>query len=163
MIERIFAAIDTTSYRFSAIAILLLSIVMVTEVVFRYIPWFNMAQPWIPGMLRLLDIWLIFLGSIVAMGRNQHLRISFFTEKMPQKMREWNNLVVNLITFCLFLLVIYCSIPIVRSAMDLTFAGVPFSRGYSSIALPICTSVMALIAFRRIVVSIKELRSKNTL
>ena len=156
-----FAVLDKISYQFSGLALFLLCVVMILEVLLRYVPWFNFAQDWVPGVLILMDTWLIFLASVAAMYRDKHLRINFFVKKMPQRMGEWNTLLVNTITLCLLLLMTYSSVPIVRSGMDLTFAGVPFSKGYSFMALPVCTSLMALMVVRRIAVSIQKLRLRN--
>lgn len=162
MTRSIFTALDTIFQKLSILAILLLGLVIMIEVIFRYIPWFSFAQPWVPGTLDLLDTWLIFLGSVVGMHQNKHLRITFFVDKIPQRMREWNNIVVNLITLCLLVFIIYYSIPIVRSGMDLGFGGVPFTKGYAFIALPICSFPMTLIVGRRIVESVKKLRLEDT-
>jgi TRAP-type C4-dicarboxylate transport system permease small subunit len=158
--DRIPKFLDRIFYHLSKVAMLLLFITMLIEVIFRYVPGLHMAQPWVPGLLSLLDVWLIYLGSVVAMKSNTHLRITVLTERMSAKTREWNNVLVNLITLILMVLMIYYSIPIVKTGMDLTFfGGVAFSKGYSFIALPICLSAMAVMVLHRIFVSIRRIRS----
>ena len=144
--------------RLSELSLLLLFLVMLAEVLFRYIPSFSSAQPWIPGVIAMLDIWLIFLGSVIAMQSNTHLRIKFFEKFMTPKVKELNRIIVNLITLCLLVLMIVSSIPIVRTGMDLNFGGVPFSKGYSFVALPVCISFMIPIIISRIIRSVKVLR-----
>ena len=139
-------------------ALFALCAVMMVEVVLRYVPWFNLAQDWVPGILILLDTWLIFLASIAAMYRNKHLRIDFFVRKMPPRMAEWNTLVIDTITLILLLGMTYFSIPIFLSGLDLNYAGVPFPKGFSFFALPFCAGLMSLMVVRRIVLSIKKLR-----
>jgi TRAP-type C4-dicarboxylate transport system permease small subunit len=155
--ERIFAALDRVFSQLSGWALFALCIVMGAEVILRYVPWFNLAQDWIPGILIFFDTWMIFLASIVAMQRDNHLRVDFFVKKMPPRMAEWNSLVVNIITLGLLVLVTYTGIPIFRSGMDLNYAGLPFPKGLAFLALPFCTALMALMVVRRIVLTIRKL------
>ncbi|MCX5906197.1 MAG: TRAP transporter small permease subunit [Deltaproteobacteria bacterium] len=157
--ERLTKFLDGIFSHLSRVAMLLLFIVMMIEVIFRYIPGLHMAQPWVPGILSLIDVWLIYLGSVVAMRANSHLRITFLVDRMSARQREWNNVVVNSITLSLLILVSFYSIPIVRTGMDLTFfGGFALSKGYNFIAVPICACAMALMVIRRILQSIQKIR-----
>jgi TRAP-type C4-dicarboxylate transport system permease small subunit len=154
--------LERTFAYLSRVALFLLFVVMLIEVIFRYIPGLHMAQPWVPGILSLIDVWVIYLGSVVAMKTNSHLRITFFVERMTPYQREWNNLIVNSITLILLILLSLYSIPIVRTGMDLTFfGGFALSRGYSFIAVPICASAMALMVVHRILRSIQKIRVRD--
>ncbi len=140
----------------------LLFIVMMIEVIFRYVPGVHMAQPWVPGVLSLIDVWLIYLGSVVAMRANSHLRITFLVDRMSPRQREWNNVAVNSITLVLLLLVSFYSIPIVKTGMDLTFfGGFALSKGYNFIAVPVCACAMALMVVRRIRQSVQKIRTRE--
>lgn len=142
-IEKLFSSL-------SGAAMLLITVIMLAEVVFRYIPWLSSAQAWIPGFIMLLNVWLVFLGSVAAMKSDTHLKMSLFSKHLPISLKNKLNIIVNLISFLLLSLVCYYSIPVVNSGMDITFGGVPFSKGYSFIALPICSGIMAFIALVRI-------------
>ena len=143
-VERIFSSL-------SGAVIFLITVVMLAEALFRYIPWLSSAQAWIPGIIMMLNVWLVFLGSVAAMQLDTHLKMSLFSKNVPDALRKKIKLVVNSVSFVLLALVTYYSIPVVDSGMDITFGGVPFSKGYSFIALPICSGIMALIALKRIV------------
>ena len=160
MLEKLAGGISQVFFRLSALAMFLLCLIMLFEVIFRYIPGLSMAQPWVPGVLSLIDIWLIFMGSVVAMYHGSHLKITFFTSKMPSHVAKPNNLLVNIINLALLIIMTWFSIPIVETGMDLTFGGVPFSKGYSFIALPICTSLMAIMVIRNIIKAIREYRTE---
>lgn len=161
MYEKCTAWLEHVFFGLSAVAMLLLCIVMLIEVLFRYLPGLSMAQPWVPGVLSLIDIWLIFMGSVVAMRAGTHLKITFFTSRMPKPVSGANTIFVNLINLALLLAMAYYSIPIVETGMDLTFGGVPFSKGYGFMALPICTLLMALMVVRRILEEVKKMRSER--
>lgn len=159
--EQISKAFHRIFYHLSGFCMFLLCLVMLIEVIFRYIPGLSMAQPWIPGILSLLDTWLIFLGSVVAMSANSHLRMGFFADRMPVHMREWNRLLVNAITLLLFIIMLFYSRPVVETGWDLQFGGIPFSKGYSIIALPICIGIMSLIVIQRIMTSVRKIAKGN--
>ncbi len=161
--EHLTKFLDTIFSQLSRVAMVLLFIVMMIEVIFRYVPGLHMAQPWVPGILSLIDVWLIYLGSVVAMRANSHLRITFLVDRMSPRQREWNNIMVNSITLALLLLVSFYSIPIVKTGMDLTFfGGFALSKGYSFIAVPICACAMALMVVRRIGQSIRKIKAEES-
>jgi TRAP-type C4-dicarboxylate transport system permease small subunit len=156
--ERLSIFLERIFNHLSKVAILLLFITMLIEVIFRYIPGLHMAQPWVPGFLNLINVWLIYLGSVVAMKSNTHLRITFLTGRMSPKTKAWNDLIVNLMSLLLMILIIYYSVPIVETGMNLTFfGGLALSKGYSFIALPVCLTAMALMLMHRIVVSVRKI------
>ena len=161
MLDKITYYIERCFFYLGAFAMFLLCFVMLIEVFFRYIPSLSIAQPWVPGVLSLIDIWLIFIGSVVAMRAGGHLKINFFTSRMPTPIARANKIFVNLINLILLIIMTYYSIPIVETGMDLTFGGVPFSKGYSFMALPICSSLMALMVVRNIVNAVKEMKSES--
>lgn len=162
MKDRIPELFNSAFYYLSGAAMFLLCLVMLIEVVFRYIPGLSMAQPWIPGVLSLLDTWLIFLASVVAMKKDSHLRITFFTDRLPPRLREWNTLFINIITLVVFLAIIIYSREIVATGMDINFGGVPFSKGYSFIALPVCLGFMTIVIIFRILESVNKMMRGNT-
>jgi TRAP-type C4-dicarboxylate transport system permease small subunit len=158
MKDRILDGLSSICYYLGGISMFLLCIIMLIEVAFRYIPGVTQAQPWIPGVLSLLDIWLIFLASVFAMRKDSHLRITFFVNLVPHILREWTNLIVNCVTLFVFLVMIIFSQEIVKTGMDMHVGGVPFSKGYSFISLPICIGLMSLFVLIRIVDSITKMR-----
>ena len=158
MKDRISDVISSSCYYLGGTAMFLLCIVMLVEVAFRYIPGVTHAQPWIPGVLSLLDIWLIFLASVVAMRKDSHLRISFFVDRFPRWLQLWINLTVNIVTLLVFMVMIIFSQEIVKTGMDMHVGGVPFSKGYSFIALPICIGFMSIYVVLRILGSITDIK-----
>jgi TRAP-type C4-dicarboxylate transport system permease small subunit len=151
MTSRIAKAISQSCYYLGGMAMLFLCIVMLIEVAFRYIPGVTQAQPWIPGVLSLLDIWLIFLASVTAMQKDCHLRITFFIDLFSPAIRSWISIFVNICTLIVFIIMIVFSHEIVKTGMDINVGGVPFSKGFSFISLPICIGFMSIFVVIRIV------------
>jgi tripartite ATP-independent transporter DctM subunit len=52
----------------------------------RYV--FSRPLGWIDEAVSIAFIWVAMLGAVLAMHRNEHLRLTLFIEKMPQRVRE---------------------------------------------------------------------------
>ncbi len=68
-------------------AALMLSIVVMlfSGVMARYV--FSRPLGWIDEAVSLAFIWVAMLGAVLAMHRNEHLRLSMFVDRMPEKLR----------------------------------------------------------------------------
>jgi tripartite ATP-independent transporter DctM subunit len=53
----------------------------------RYV--FSKPLDWIDETVHMAFIWVAMIGSAIAMYRNEHLRLSTFVDKLPQKAREY--------------------------------------------------------------------------
>ena len=58
---------------------------MLTAIFFRYV--LNSSLYWSDEIVRYLFVWLTFLGAAVAVRDKAHIRVEFFIEKMPAKLR----------------------------------------------------------------------------
>lgn len=69
-------------------AALMLAIVLMlfSGVVARYA--FSRPLGWIDEAVSLAFIWVAMLGAVLAMHRNEHLRLSMFVDRMPTRMRS---------------------------------------------------------------------------
>jgi len=63
------------------------AIALLVGVVSRYL--FSMPLIWMDEAVSLAFIWLTMVGAILAMHRNEHLRLTLFIDKMPTRVRPW--------------------------------------------------------------------------
>lgn len=129
-----------------------LFVVMLAGVVFRYIPGLDAAAPWIPGVLNFFQVWLVFLGAVAATAARQHLRIGVFVDRMRGSPRRVVDATIWLVRVGTLALLLYVSIPVVRTGFDATIGGVAFSKGYVYAVLPLALAamiVLELLALRR--------------
>ena len=73
-----------------AISAALLSVIVVlllTSVVARYV--FSLPVVWVDEIVSLSFLWLAMLGSVIAMHRNEHLRLTLVVEKVPPAWRGY--------------------------------------------------------------------------
>lgn len=79
-------------------------ITVLIQVFYRYI--LNNPIMWIEELSRILLIWNIFLGSIVAHYNYEHPGIDYFISKIPTNLKKYFELLIHfiiyIVIFCLF-------------------------------------------------------------
>lgn len=71
----------------SALLLLLIVALLLVGVVARYV--FTVPVTWIDEIVSLSFLWLAMLGTVIAMHRNEHLRLTMFVEKLQQPLRGY--------------------------------------------------------------------------
>lgn len=78
-----------------AISLAAMSILVFGNVVLRYA--FNSGITWSEEMARFLFIWMVFLGSIVALKDNEHLGVDTLVKKLPDRWKKVVYVISNLL------------------------------------------------------------------
>ena len=63
-----------------------ITVVLFVGVVFRYV--LNSSLSWTGEVARYLFVWLVFLGSAVAMKDRIHIRVEYFAERLPDALQR---------------------------------------------------------------------------
>jgi TRAP-type C4-dicarboxylate transport system permease small subunit len=84
------------------IVFMMMFFVVLLNVICRYV--FNNSLPWAMEFSRYSFIWIIFLGSALAMRNGSHIGLQFFENILPEKFMPYYQLFINLLNI-LFLLV----------------------------------------------------------
>ena len=71
----------------SAALLSLIVVLLLTGVVARYV--FSLPVIWIDEVASLSFLWLAMLGSVIAMHRNEHLRLTLVVERVPEHWRGY--------------------------------------------------------------------------
>ena len=71
----------------SAALLTLIVVLLFTGVVARYV--FSLPVIWIDEIVSLSFLWLAMLGSVIAMHRNEHLRLTLVVERLPERWRGY--------------------------------------------------------------------------
>ena len=81
-----------------------LMISVVIQVFYRYI--LNTPITWIEELSRILLIWTIFMGSIIAHYNHGHPKIEYFIDRIPDRLRIYfrifGQVIIYLVLFCMF-------------------------------------------------------------
>ena len=73
-----------------ALAALLLTVIitlLLVGVAARYV--FSLPVVWVDEIVSLSFLWLAMLGAVIAMHRNEHLRLTLVVEKLPERARGY--------------------------------------------------------------------------
>jgi len=70
----------------SVVLIVTIILLLLAGVVSRYV--FSLSVSWIDEVISFEFLWLSMLGAAIAMHRNEHMRLTLFVEKMPQRFKE---------------------------------------------------------------------------
>ena len=71
----------------SAALLVVIVVLLLTGVVARYV--FTLPVIWIDEIVSLSFLWLAMLGSVIAMHRNEHLRLTLVVERVPEHLRGY--------------------------------------------------------------------------
>lgn len=126
-----------------------LFIVMMFGVIFRYLPIQVGFEHWVPGLLNLLQVWLILFGSLAAVVSNHHLRIGFIVERFPSRVRIAVDPSVWVLRVLTLAVLLYSCIAVVDKGFSASIGGVPFTKGVIYIALPVVLVLMLLLEIIR--------------
>lgn len=104
------------------LAVLLLAVlgVMLTaQVVLRF--GFGLGYSWLEEIARMLFVWVIFLGAVVGMQRNLHIRVEAGLLLFPARARPWIGLFGDLVLLAFCLAVAWHGIELVASTLRFNF------------------------------------------
>jgi TRAP-type C4-dicarboxylate transport system permease small subunit len=137
--------IERTFFHLAGFCLLALLLVMLTGVGLRYLPLTRQAEHWIPGVLNLFQVWLVLFGSVAAVVSRHHLRITFFVDRLSDRMGRAVDLFMWLVRVATLGVVLYASYRVVETGFDVSIGGVPFTKGHIYVALPLVLVLMILL------------------
>lgn len=78
-----------------------LAVLLTAQVVLRF--GFSLGFSWLEEIARVLFVWLIFLGAVVAMRDHAHIRVTVGLLLFPERLRPWVALLGDLVllAFCI--------------------------------------------------------------
>jgi len=134
------------------VIVLLFGIVVLafTQVIFRYI--LNSPLTWSEAICRYMYVWMVFVGSAVVINGEGHLTLTFFVDKMPERVQRPLKVVANLIViFILFLIFIKEGAYMTNVTSRQISATVGNKMSWIYVAIPVGGVLMVLNTLRRIV------------
>jgi len=138
------------------LALLFLSLFLVTmlNIVLRNVG--GVAWMWIPAFSRLTFIWIVFLGLALAYRRGDHLVVDVLLARLRGRARRAATLVIHgmLIPFALMLLVYGRDVAAVR--MRVRFDTWHWPTGWAYAAVPVAAAILIVFVLERLVIVWKE-------
>lgn len=136
-----------------------MTVLVVWQVGARYI--MKAPIPWTEQLSKYLFIWLVLVNSAYIFGRKEHMSITFFKEKLPEKMQSVVNYLLEIVVliFAAFVLVWggYMALKIGIPQKD---AALNISMGYVYAALPLSGLLTIFYSVCNLTDMIKEKKNK---
>ena len=96
----------------------LMSLATFANVVSRYI--FNSPIQWAEEFARYAFIWVVFAGAVICTKRKRHIAIDGLLTVLPQRLRAWALVLVDLTTLGLMLVIVYYGWILTSAATQIT-------------------------------------------
>lgn len=110
----------------------------------------GVAWLWIPGALRLMFIWTIFMGAAVLYHRNDHLVMDYFFAKLNAPKKRCFEIFINGVFLVFLVLVIVYGAEIVRVRMRISFETWKFPTGVAYLAAPVSSFFMIVFCLNKL-------------
>lgn len=107
----------------------LLPVVVMANVIARYTDWFHV--PWTEDVVKVLFLWIIFLGGAIAVKHDAHVRMAMLSDRMATRWRmgrlwmrviRWSPMAMGLILLVLGVQVVEISVHRQLTALQVTSA-----------------------------------------
>jgi len=122
--------------------------ILLIGVIARY--FFQSPIVWVDEVASILFLWLAAFGAVVALHKNEHMRMTSFLSKLSNSTKS---IVEPLTKFSIFLFLILILYPAVEYAIEeqfVTTPGLGISNAWRASALPVGIGLMAFISFLKL-------------
>lgn len=112
-----------------------LTVSILLQVTFRYV--FQSPLRWTEEAARYLLIWLVLLGSAVAMRTHSHLQIDVLSSSLPPTARRFSDTIINLLVIIFLVIMTFQGMRATAITMAQTSPAMKISMGVVYAALPV--------------------------
>lgn len=167
MLDTIHAAFYTCSTlldhvvsRLVGIIVVIMSVSIVTQVIFRYVV--GKSLSWPEEVTVFMMAWLTFLGGSMGVWRSSHINVDFFVTKLPLKIRAGIRLGVHgvVLAFCAFLFAE--SFSFASESMAFRSDGLRIPLAYPRLCVPLGATVMLIHCVTLILGDLRDMRGTAT-
>lgn len=137
-----------------------LPIVVVANVIARYTNWYHII--WATDVVKVLFLWLVFLGGAVAVKYEAHVRMTMLSDQLVNKGtigKTWN-FVIRLSPVAIGTILIILGTRLVEISMVRELQTLRISAGYFMTIVPISGALMMFYAIRSALIEAGWWRAK---
>ena len=132
----------------AALLVLAEVVVMLMAVTSRYL--FHRPLVWSDELASILFLWLAMLGSIIALQRTEHMRMTAIVGKLGPRARAFLDLLAIAASIAFLAFVVYPAYEFARDEMDVTTPAMGIANSWRAAALPIGLGMMLLVGILQI-------------
>ena len=111
--------LDRAEEYFGVALLVVLGILLTAQVFMRFV--LGLGYSWLEEVIRMLFIWVIFVGAVAAMRRNLHIRVEAGLLLFPKPLRPFAGWLGDLLLFAFCIAVTWHGIELVASSADGSF------------------------------------------
>jgi tripartite ATP-independent transporter DctM subunit len=123
-------------------------VVLLMGVIWRYV--LHTPLVWSDELASILFLWLAMLGSIVALRRGEHMRMTAIVGKLPPHLRAFLDLIAIAAALAFLLLVVRPAYEFAEDEMFVTTPSLEITSSWRAAALPIGIALMIVVGFLQI-------------
>ncbi len=123
-------------------------VVLFAGVVSRYV--FHQPILWSDELASTLFLWLAMLGAVVALRRNEHMRMTAIVGKVSPPTRAFLDVLAVVAALAFLLLIAYPAYEFAHDEAVVTTPALDISNAWRAAALPVGTALMLLFALMRL-------------
>ena len=132
----------------AALVTLIVALLLI-GVVSRYV--FSNPVIWIDEALSIAFLWVAMLGAVLAVDRNEHLRLSLFVEMLPPRLGRFVHTFALLVVASFLLFLLHPSLEYVKSEWAIRTPALDMPNGFRVSAIGISLALMLALVLRHAV------------
>lgn len=126
--------------------VLLIMVLLLLGVVSRYV--FTMPIVWVDEVVSFSFLWVAMLGAVLAIDRNEHLRLNIFVEMLPLPQRQFIQTFALLVVATFLFFLILPSIEYTQSEWPIKSLVLEVPNGFRSAAFTVGIGLMLALVLR---------------
>lgn len=144
-LEKICKVLDMIASVVTVALLVFLTILITYSVISRFI--FNTPVAWQYEATLVCLSWVVFIGMSVTFRNDEHMRLTFVSNAMPEKICNIWLCIMDLFVLVFLVVAAYLSLSVIRNAMPTQYQTIPVSRGLFYMPFPIgcCFSVFHIV------------------
>lgn len=111
--------IDNIEEYVAVVLLCLMTAMVFAQVALRFL--LGLGFSWLDEIARILFVWVVFLGAVVAMHRGLHIRVEAGLSVLPVRWRQGATIFGDLVLFVFCMLMAWHGIELVYSTTELSF------------------------------------------
>lgn len=127
------------------------------QVIMRFVVGHSLV--WSEELGKFIFVWLSWLGISIGERRNEHIKITLLTDRLPAKWQKVFEIVAYLVLLAILGVIIYYSVILVEFQVKVKYAGIKISTSWGYLSLLLGCSFMVL---RIIAVLYRDIRALIT-
>jgi TRAP-type C4-dicarboxylate transport system permease small subunit len=132
----------------------------VIQIVLRY--FVGTTWLWVPDAIRLMFVWLVFLGAAVLYAVNGHMMVDVLVGRLSRKARNILAILTELLAMGFFIIIFFKGIEIAEKRMRIPFDTWNVPTGYAYAAISVSAVLFFIISIDRITDNLRHLRKGET-